>query len=128
VTSPFFGARFTDTPAWFELGMSWFLLGLAIAGAATSVLSCWGLAHRKGWIRPLVTTIAWFTLFFYPGISLLTYVGLTAVAKQRVPFFVMFDYKTILLTVLSIATLAILRSTRLRAEYDSTALLKRDVP
>lgn len=127
-TNPYFGSRITDMPAWYELGMSWFLLALAIVGAATAVLSYWALAHRKSWTRPLVVTIAWFTLFFYPGISILAYVGVTTVAKTRVPFFVMFDYKTVLLTVLSIAALAVWRSKRFVAEYASAVPLNRGLP
>lgn len=48
--------------------------------------------------------------------------------KVRVSFFVMFDYKTILLTVLSIAALAILRSKWFQVQYASPVLLKSDAP
>src|SRR5260221_7011050 len=65
VTNPYFGTRITNMPAWFELGMYWFLLALAIAGAVASVLSCLGLAQRRSWVRSLVLTIAWLTLLFY---------------------------------------------------------------
>lgn len=119
VTNQFFGMRFTNSPAWFEVGMQWFVLALAIGGALASVLSCWGLARRKSWTPPLVNTIAWFMLFFYPGISFIIYVGAAIMTKVRVPFFVMFDYKTIILAVLSIAALAILRSKWLRIQYDA---------
>ena len=128
VTNPFFGMRFTNAPAWYEVGMQWFILALAIAGALASVLSCWSLAHRKKWTPPLVTTIAWFMLFFYPGIKLLLYLGGTIMTKVRVSFFVMLDYKTILLTVLSIAALAILRSKWFQVQYASSVLLKSDAP
>ena len=128
VTNQFFGMRITDAPAWFEIGMQWFILALAIVGALASVLSCWGLAHRKIWPQKFMTKIAWFTLFFYPGTSLLIYLGAIFMTKVRVSFFVMFDYKTILLTVLSIAALTILRSKWFQVQYASPVLLKSDVP
>lgn len=128
VTNQFFGMRFTNSPAWFEIGMQWFILALAIVGTLASVLSYWGLAHRKRWTPSLVNTIAWFMLFFYPGISLLIdLLGAIITPKVGVPFFVMFGYKTALLAVLSIAALTILRSKWFQDQYASPVLLKSDV-
>lgn len=128
VTNRFFGMRFTNSPEWFDIGIQWFILVVAIVGALASVLSCWGLAHHKIWTPSFVKTFAWLMLFFYPGTSLFNYLGAITMTKVRGSIFFMFDFKTILLTVLSITALAILRSKWFHIYYASPVLLKSNAP
>jgi hypothetical protein len=118
LSNPFFGTRFTNAPAWFEVGMQFFLVGFATCGLVASVLCVWGLAQRKRWARGLITVIAWFTLVFYFGSSLLLYLtnAFLAVKSHPVLFFI-FDAKTLWLTSFSLATLVVLRSKQFRDEY-----------
>ena len=128
VTNQFFGMRFTNSPAWFDIGIQWFILVVAIVGALASILSCWSLAHHKRWTPSFVNTFAWLMLFFYPGRSLFNYLGAITMTKVRGSFFFIFDFKTILLTVFSIAALAILRSKLFHIHYASPVLLKSNAP
>lgn len=117
LTNPFFGMRFTNAPAWFDVGAQWLGVALATAGTIACLLCCWALARRNQSARRLTLTIAWLILFFYAVPDVLLYMSSVAMLDKHAPFLVLVGYKTILLFILSIAALVIWRSKRFRGEY-----------